>query len=68
MAHHGVIQVRRRARRTGRKDIDIILIITSETRGNKWKSDKGKGPTTNIAPDMLRGIHEEWGLKSVLSA
>lgn len=61
MAHHGVIQVRWRARRTGRKDIDTILIITSEMRGNKWKSDKGKGPTTNIAPDMHRGIPEEWG-------
>lgn len=64
MAHHAVIHVSQRARRAGRKDIYIILIITNVIGETNERVIRAKEPT--ITPDKHSGTHEEWGQKSIL--
>lgn len=66
MAHHGVIHVSHRPRRTERKDICITLMITDMTRGNKESVIRAKAPT--ITADRRSGTHGEWGRKSIRPA
>lgn len=66
VAHHGVIHVSHRPRRTERKDICITLMISDMTRGNKESVIRAKAPT--ITPDRQSGTHGEWGRKSIRPA
>lgn len=61
MAHHGVIHVGQRARRTERKkkDIYVMLIITRVTRGKQMKNDRAEEPS--IMPEEHSGTHGERG-------
>lgn len=69
MAHHGVIHISQRARRTGRKDIYIILIITNMIREAN-ESDKGKITHDHSGSFVIStlGPPREWTQKSILLA
>lgn len=67
MAHHGVVHVGQRTRRTERKDIYIILIITNRTRETNERVIGAKEPTI-IASDKHSRIHREKGWRCIGAA